>query len=163
MIQEALKTKSTKRKLKHDFVYKIRNAIDDVDNPEEKTKINMAIAEAEKLLDARENTETDVFVDHLHKLLVLFVATVLVACHASDYQMYPLRLKTGHVEQYSTVVLCESWRLGVEVNNLIKWKTVPEACQEFVADYVLGNQYRSDSKTVCREAYFYAKTLNITD
>ncbi|XP_047159304.1 stem 28 kDa glycoprotein-like [Vigna umbellata] len=97
------------------------------------------------------------------KVLVLFVATVLVACHASDYQMYPLRLKTGHVGQYSTEVLCGSWRLGVEANNLIKWKTVPEACQEFVADYVLGNQYRSDSKTVCREAYFYAKTLNITD
>lgn len=95
---------------------------------------------------------------------VLIVAAFLVAlpCHGSEYQVFPLQMKTGSNEQYSTQVSCTSWRLGVEANNLIKWKTVPAACQEYVADYLLGDQYRSDSKTVCREAYFYAKTLNIT-
>ncbi|ESW07614.1 hypothetical protein PHAVU_010G144200 [Phaseolus vulgaris] len=95
---------------------------------------------------------------------VLIVAVFLVAlpCHGSEYQVFPLQMKTGSNEQYSTQVSCTSWRLGVEANNLIKWKTVPAACQEYVADYLLGDQYRSDSKTVCREAYFYAKRLNIT-
>ncbi|XP_068487389.1 heat shock cognate 70 kDa protein-like [Phaseolus vulgaris] len=56
-----------------DFVYKLRNAIDDVDNSnklhsQDKTKINMAIAEARKLLDASQQTETKVFVDHLNEV-----------------------------------------------------------------------------------------------
>ncbi|WVZ04616.1 hypothetical protein V8G54_017962 [Vigna mungo] len=77
MIQEGEKYKAEDQKYQKkvlainaldDFLYKIRNAIDDVDNPQEKTKINMAIAEAEKLLDAREKTETYVFVDHLHMM-----------------------------------------------------------------------------------------------
>ncbi|XP_047159305.1 stem 31 kDa glycoprotein-like [Vigna umbellata] len=97
------------------------------------------------------------------KLCVLFVlAFVTWPCQGSDYQVFPLRMKTGYNEQYPTEVSCASWRLGVEANNLVKWKTVPAPCQEHVADYLLGDQYRSDSKTVCREAYFYAKTLNIT-
>ncbi|BAT83036.1 hypothetical protein VIGAN_04013200, partial [Vigna angularis var. angularis] len=80
MIQEAEKYKAEDQKYEKkvmainaldDFVYKIRNAIDDVDNPQEITKINMAIAEAEQLLDAREQIETEVFVDHLHKKLYI--------------------------------------------------------------------------------------------
>ncbi|KAK7374831.1 hypothetical protein VNO80_08274 [Phaseolus coccineus] len=56
-----------------DFVYMIRKAIDDVDNSNklhsrDKTKINMAIAEARKLLDASQQTETVVFVDHLNEV-----------------------------------------------------------------------------------------------
>lgn len=98
------------------------------------------------------------------KVLVLFVATVLVAyeCHGSDYQKFPLQMKTGFGGQYSNEVACASWRLGVEANNVVKWQTVPAACGEYIADYVLGDQYRSDSKTVNQQAYFYAKTLNIT-
>jgi len=98
------------------------------------------------------------------KFFALFVVAVLVAwpCQGSEYQVLPLQMKTGNNEQYPTQVSCASWRLGVEANNLIKWKTVPELCQEYIADYLLGDQYRSDSKTVCREAYLYAKTLTIT-
>ncbi|KAL9297471.1 hypothetical protein ACSQ67_023367 [Phaseolus vulgaris] len=56
-----------------DFVYQIRKAIDDVDisnklRSRDKTKINMAIAEAKKLLDARQQTETEVFVTHLNEV-----------------------------------------------------------------------------------------------
>jgi len=99
------------------------------------------------------------------KFCVLFVVAFLVTwpCQGSHYQVFPLRMKTGYNEQYPTQVSCASWRLGVEANNLVKWKTVPAPCQEHVADYLLGDQYRSDSKTVCREAFLYAKTLNITD
>ncbi|ESW11213.1 hypothetical protein PHAVU_008G011400 [Phaseolus vulgaris] len=56
-----------------DFVYQIRKAIDDVDisnklRSRDKTKINMAIAESKKLLDARQQTETEVFVTHLNEV-----------------------------------------------------------------------------------------------
>ncbi|KAG5025987.1 hypothetical protein AAZX31_08G197600 [Glycine max] len=99
------------------------------------------------------------------KVLVLFVATVLVAyeCHGSDYQKFPLQMKTGFGGQYSNEVACASWRLGVEANNVVKWQTVPAACGEYIADYVLGDQYRSDSKTVNQQAYFYAKSLKLTN
>ncbi|CAJ1951062.1 unnamed protein product [Sphenostylis stenocarpa] len=98
------------------------------------------------------------------KVLGLLVAAFLVTCpcHASDYRVFPLQMKTAYHDQYPTEVSCASWRLAVEANNLIKWKTVPAPCQEYMADYLLGDQYRSDSKTVCREAYFFAKTLNVT-
>ncbi|KAL2338016.1 hypothetical protein Fmac_012462 [Flemingia macrophylla] len=98
------------------------------------------------------------------RVVALFVATMLVAwpwqqCHGIEYSSFPLQMKTGSgVEDVS----CASWRLGVEAHNLINWRTVPQQCQEYVASYLLDGQYRSDSKTVCREAFLYAKTLNIT-
>ncbi|KAK8465415.1 hypothetical protein PHAVU_009G076700 [Phaseolus vulgaris] len=82
MIQDAEKYKAEDQKYQKkvqainaldDFVYKIRKAIDDVDNSNklhsrDKTKINMAIAEARKLLDASQQTEAEVFVDHLNEV-----------------------------------------------------------------------------------------------
>jgi len=79
MIQDAEKYKAEDEKYQKkveavnaldDFVYKIRHAINDVDNRKklrlrDQAKINMAIAEAKKLLDASKQTETEVFVDHL--------------------------------------------------------------------------------------------------
>nr|KYP54124.1 Stem 28 kDa glycoprotein [Cajanus cajan] len=70
-------------------------------------------------------------------------------------------MKTGSDSDVD--VSCASWRLGVEAHNLINWQTVPLKCQEYIASYLLDGQYRSDSKTVCREAYFYAKKLNLTN
>jgi hypothetical protein len=58
-------------------------------------------------------------------------------------------------------VSCSSWRLGVEAHNIIDWKTVPIECENYVGNYVLGDQYRADSKFVNREGFFYAKTVNV--
>ncbi|CAN8275921.1 unnamed protein product [Cochlearia groenlandica] len=55
---------------------------------------------------------------------------------------------------------CRSWHLGVETSNIINFDTVPENCENYVKDYLtISQQYRDDSKTVCKEAYFYAKDL----
>ncbi|CAH8355753.1 unnamed protein product [Eruca vesicaria subsp. sativa] len=55
---------------------------------------------------------------------------------------------------------CRSWHLGVETSNIINFKTVPANCKDYVEDYLItSQQYRYDSKTVCKEAYFYAKGL----
>ncbi|TKY64435.1 Stem 28 kDa glycoprotein [Spatholobus suberectus] len=102
------------------------------------------------------------------KVLVFFVAIILAAwqCHGRDhgatYQIFPLRMKSGSGGHYIPEITCTSWRLGVEAHNVIDWKTVPLDCEGYIGNYILGDQYRSDSKTVCREAYLYAKTLNIT-
>ncbi|XP_019084647.1 PREDICTED: vegetative storage protein 1-like [Camelina sativa] len=53
-----------------------------------------------------------------------------------------------------------SWHLGVETSNIINFKTVFANCKDYVEDYLkTSQQYRYDSKTVCKEAYFYAKDL----
>jgi len=82
MMEEAEKYKAEDQEYKkkvqaisalEDFVYKIRKAVEDVDNifkldTQDKTKINVAIAEARKLLGASKETETGVLVDHLREM-----------------------------------------------------------------------------------------------
>ncbi|XP_027334785.1 stem 28 kDa glycoprotein-like [Abrus precatorius] len=100
------------------------------------------------------------------KIVVFFLATILASCHGlehgANFQIFPLRMKTGSGGHYIPEVSCLSWRLGVEAHNMIDWKTVPEECKDYIGNYIIGDQYRSDSKTVCREAYLYAKKLNLT-
>ncbi|MDG2774599.1 hypothetical protein HKB01_04030, partial [Vibrio parahaemolyticus] len=110
------------------------------------------------------------------KVIVFFVAIIILGAewqcngseheheheHGHSYQIFPLRMKTGPGGHYIPEVSCKSWRLGVEAHNVIDWRTIPQDCEGYIGNYMLGDQYRSDSKTVCREAYFYAKTINIT-
>lgn len=108
------------------------------------------------------------------KVIVFFVAIIILGAewqcngseheheHGHSYQIFPLRMKTGPGGHYIPEVSCKSWRLGVEAHNVIDWRTIPQDCEGYIGNYMLGHQYRSDSKTVCREAYFYAKTINIT-
>ncbi|XP_058745360.1 stem 28 kDa glycoprotein-like [Vicia villosa] len=103
-----------------------------------------------------------------HILLFSFV-TLLATCHGdvenlehgSNFNIFPLRMKTGSGGHYIPEVSCASWRLGVEAHNVINWKSVPLECGEYVGNYILGDQYRADSKTVNREGFFYLKTLNL--
>ncbi|EOA21357.1 hypothetical protein CARUB_v10001720mg [Capsella rubella] len=57
---------------------------------------------------------------------------------------------------------CRSWHLGVETSNIIDFYTVPANCKDYVKDYfTTSKQYQYDSKTICKEAYFYAKGLSL--
>ena len=93
------------------------------------------------------------------------LATILATCHGLDhglaYQIFPLRLKTGLGGHYIPEVSCLSWRLGVEAHNIIDWKTIPQQCEGYLGNYMLGKQYREDSKAVAQEAYLYAKNLEL--
>lgn len=51
----------------------------------------------------------------------------------------------------------------MEAHNVIDWKTVPQDCEGYIGNYMLGEQYRSDSKIVNQQAYFYAKSLKLTN
>ncbi|CAL0326030.1 unnamed protein product [Lupinus luteus] len=83
--------------------------------------------------------------------------------HGIDNKILPLRLKSGSGGHYIKGITCSSWRLGVEAHNIIDWKTIPQECEDYVGNYILGQHYRADSKVVNREAYFYAKSLNLTE
>lgn len=103
------------------------------------------------------------------KALVAFllVTSIVATTHGTEekpYQIHPLRLKTGSGKDGATVqgITCASWRLAVEAHNIIEWSTVPAECGNYVGNYMVGQHYRQDSKAVNREAYFYARALNLT-
>ncbi|KAK3140534.1 hypothetical protein QOZ80_5AG0402280 [Eleusine coracana subsp. coracana] len=59
-------------------------------------------------------------------------------------------------------VPCDSWRFAVETNSVRDWDTVPEQCERYVGNYMMGGHYRADSRAVVDEAVAYAESLNLT-
>jgi len=58
-------------------------------------------------------------------------------------------------------VSCDSWRFAVETNALRDWSTIPARCEGYVGNYMMGGQYRSDSRAVVDEAVAYAEGLQL--
>ncbi|KAF2323485.1 hypothetical protein P3X46_011071 [Hevea brasiliensis] len=98
-------------------------------------------------------------------LLLLFLAAITVTSqsYGSEFsiprQIHLLRPQSGAAGSHVPGVTCLSWRLGVETNNIIGWKTVPAECEGYVGHYMLGQQYRADSKAITDEAFLYAQSL----
>lgn len=42
------------------------------------------------------------------------------------------------------------------------WNTVPEHCERYVGNYMMGGHYRADSRAVIDEAVAYAASLNLS-
>ncbi|KAK6125145.1 hypothetical protein DH2020_041111 [Rehmannia glutinosa] len=94
--------------------------------------------------------------------MFLFLLTLLSIYHAKFGVFNPiqiLRPGSGAAGEYSD---CLSWRLAVETNNLRDWRTVPESCAEYVADYMLGKQYSDDCDLVADAASDYAQSVKPT-
>lgn len=101
-------------------------------------------------------------------LLFLFIATTLAVSEGSDHQdtttphkIHLLRPQSGAGGDHVPGLSCLSWRLGVETNNVVGWTSVPEECEEYVGHYLLGHQYRKDSRVVANQALLYAQTLSL--
>ncbi|KAF0916014.1 hypothetical protein E2562_000644 [Oryza meyeriana var. granulata] len=58
---------------------------------------------------------------------------------------------------------CDSWRVGVEANNVRGWTTPPRKCDNYVENYMRGHHYRRDSMVVVDEAIAYAEGLQLSD
>ncbi|XP_022775724.1 stem 28 kDa glycoprotein-like [Durio zibethinus] len=101
-------------------------------------------------------------------LLVLFLANILTTSKGSisqpdhvHHQIHLLRPQSGAGGNLVPGLSCLSWRLGVETNNIIGWKTVPQVCEGYVGHYMLGHQYLKDSRAVVNEALLYAQSLEL--
>ena len=102
------------------------------------------------------------------KLLLVFFLSTLVAISHGDSSSTPslihmLRPRTslgGH--RGMAGINCQSWRLAVETNNIVGWTLVPEACENYIGNYMLGKQYRDDCNVVGAAAYEYAKSLTLS-
>ncbi|XP_047306921.1 stem 28 kDa glycoprotein-like [Impatiens glandulifera] len=87
---------------------------------------------------------------------------VTMAAPMTCNKIHPLRERPEAVGGGRSLGLsCLSWRLGVEAHNIIGWGTVPLGCEKYVGNYMLGQQYRKDSKAVISEALVYAKSLKL--
>ncbi|WOK96878.1 hypothetical protein Cni_G05586 [Canna indica] len=78
--------------------------------------------------------------------------------HAIQFRLRPL---SGSGGTPADGVTCQSWRLGVETNNVRDWKTIPASCESYVGHYMLGGLYREDSAVVAAEAAAYAEGLQL--
>ncbi|KAK7245490.1 hypothetical protein RIF29_40336 [Crotalaria pallida] len=58
-------------------------------------------------------------------------------------------------------VVCDSWRLAAETNNAGAWNGVPARCVKFVAEYLTGERYRSDSEVIGKLASEFAKRVRL--
>ncbi|XP_062087581.1 stem 28 kDa glycoprotein-like [Humulus lupulus] len=103
------------------------------------------------------------------RMLAFFIVASLVAnAYGESYyplitnQIHLIRPKSGSSGSPLTGLSCLSWRFGVETNNIVNWKTVPLTCEDYVGHYMLGSQYRKDSKTINKEAFFHAQSLNLS-
>ncbi|XP_052183015.1 stem 28 kDa glycoprotein-like isoform X2 [Diospyros lotus] len=103
-------------------------------------------------------------------LLILLAGGVLTVTAATSstrsepemlHQVHPLRPRSGAGGSPIPGLSCLSWRLGVETHNIIEWKTVPLACKDYVGHYMLGYQYRKDSRAVAVAALLYAQSLKL--
>ncbi|XP_031503279.1 acid phosphatase 1-like [Nymphaea colorata] len=56
---------------------------------------------------------------------------------------------------------CQSWRFGVETNNIRSWKTVPVECADYVKNYMMKRGYVYDLEMVAKEAGNYARTVQL--
>ncbi|XP_062086803.1 acid phosphatase 1-like [Humulus lupulus] len=102
-------------------------------------------------------------------MLLIFFLSILVAnvVNGSNFpiinnQIHLLRPQSGSGGSYASGLSCLSWRFGVETNSIINWKTIPVSCEDYVGHYMLGSQYRKDSKAITDEAFLHAKSLNLS-
>lgn len=94
-------------------------------------------------------------------LLVLLPFTSYATCSTDSHQIHLLRPHSGAAGHPISGVNCLSWRFAVESNNIRGWTLVPEACEEYVGHYMLGQQYAKDCSIVADAAIEYAKTLEV--
>ncbi|KAL0319319.1 UNVERIFIED_CONTAM: Acid phosphatase 1 [Sesamum angustifolium] len=95
--------------------------------------------------------------------IFLILATLISTSHAKSDAFNPIHLlrpRSGSGGHRVKGLDCLSWRLAVETNNLQHW-SLPESCENYVGNYMLGEQYRHDCDVVADAAIEYAKSLKL--
>ncbi|KAK3004977.1 hypothetical protein RJ639_019821 [Escallonia herrerae] len=90
-----------------------------------------------------------------------FLAILLPASNSDDSLPNHIHLLMPHSGHRLPEINCLSWRLAVETDNVRDWDVVPDACEDYVGRYMLGNQYRDDCNAVGDAALGYAASLKL--
>ncbi|KAI3908754.1 hypothetical protein MKW98_029304 [Papaver atlanticum] len=90
----------------------------------------------------------------------IFASCIFNVCLSTEIHLLrPKHGTAGAVPVHG--ISCDSWRLGVETNNIRYWKTIPVECEKYVGHYMLGHLYRKDSNIVVYEAIQYAQSIDL--
>lgn len=84
------------------------------------------------------------------EVLVLFFLALL--CKAIAIRSQPRTIDAS---------FCLSWRLAVETNNELPWRTVPNKCSQYVEDYLIHGQYERDLELIMEQALDYVNGISI--
>lgn len=90
------------------------------------------------------------------EVLVLFLLAVLSNA-MSIRQQHHQSTKEANIGNF-----CLSWRLGVETNNVLAWRTVPTQCSQYVEDYLIHGQYEQDLELIMEQALDYVDGIPLT-
>ncbi|KAK3042278.1 hypothetical protein RJ639_001873, partial [Escallonia herrerae] len=91
----------------------------------------------------------------------IFLTIMLPASNSDDSRPNHIHLLMPHFGHRLPEINCLSWRLALETDNVRDWDVVPEACEDYVGRYMLGNQYRDDCNAVGDAALGYAASLKL--
>ncbi|KAH6782312.1 hypothetical protein C2S52_000937 [Perilla frutescens var. hirtella] len=91
-------------------------------------------------------------------LLLVALATLVSSCDAKLDVDNPIRL-VG-VGSDSSKINCQSFRVGVEANNLREWPTIPSYCKSYIKSYLTSKQYGLDIEAVVGAVTNYAVSFN---
>jgi hypothetical protein len=97
----------------------------------------------------------------MRTLPFLYLATILETTQLIPNNLHLLRPHSGIPGHHLEGVNCLSWRLAVETDNIQDWDVVPSECENYIGNYMLGQQYRDDCQFVADAAYDYAKNLTL--
>ena len=75
-------------------------------------------------------------INHGSLSLFLYIATFTATCQGIPYQIHLLRPQPGFGGHRIPGIVCLSWRLVVETNNIREWVLVPQACENYVGHYM---------------------------
>ncbi|GMY34384.1 acid phosphatase 1-like [Fagus crenata] len=97
----------------------------------------------------------------MRTLPFLYLATILETTQLIPNNLHLLRPHSGIAGHHLEGVNCLSWRLAIETDNIQDWDVVPSECENYIGNYMLGQQYRDDCQFVADAAYDYAKNLTL--
>nr|XP_029119035.1 acid phosphatase 1 isoform X2 [Elaeis guineensis] len=95
----------------------------------------------------------------LRFLSLLFVLSAIASAAAS--QALLRMVSEGPSSGDGDDLYCDSWRLSAETNNAGYWKTIPAGCLQFVAEYMNGDRFLSDSAVVAAESLAFAQAVQV--
>lgn len=89
-------------------------------------------------------------------LVLLLLAMLSKAMSIRKHQ------STNEPSSSINVGFCFSWRLAVEVNNVLPWRTVPAQCMQYVEDYLIHGQYEQDLELIMEQAFSYMNGIALS-
>ncbi|XP_043702321.1 acid phosphatase 1-like [Telopea speciosissima] len=99
-------------------------------------------------------------------LVLMFLAMFSKISGSNGGQMNKPACSRGSSEAAGVVdaeSYCFSWRVAVEANNVLGWRTLPPQCMSYVENYMLGGQYERDLDLIMEQISTYLDGIVLSD